>query len=83
MDPQASTSSVVSDPIRFLDACPVGLSSERQTSTIPIAENAALPRHQGAVNERWMYPSEQQFYQAMERKVGPCFLFFIFENGGI
>lgn len=55
--------------------CPVGSSSsgglttDRQESSIPIAGEAKLPKHQGDDHENWMYPSEKQFYEAMKRKV--------------
>lgn len=54
------------------------LNTARAASSIPIADPSSVPQHQqgpaaaaahgrsgGAV---WMYPSEQQFYNAMERK---------------
>jgi hypothetical protein len=51
-----------------------GLSTERRASSIPVADPAAVPQHQqgaaGAAGDAvWMYPSEQQFYNAMARKV--------------
>lgn len=55
--------------------CPVGysssggLTSDRQESSIPIAGEAKLPKHQGGDHANWMYPSEEQFYEAMKRKV--------------
>jgi hypothetical protein len=45
------------------------LSQQRQRSSIPIAASQ-LPQHQADGAEVWMYPSEQQFYNAMKRKVG-------------
>lgn len=46
------------------------LDTSRQRSSIPIAAES-LPQHQkGAESEVWMYPSQQQFYNAMKRKVG-------------
>jgi len=46
------------------------LSTSRQASTIPTAEGQDMPTHQGAEGGGvWMYPSEQQFYNAMRRKV--------------
>jgi hypothetical protein len=51
------------------------LSTARAASTIPIADPAAVPAHQqaaaagGSGESVWMYPSEQQFYNAMARKV--------------
>jgi hypothetical protein len=45
------------------------LDTSRQRSSIPIAAES-LPQHQkGAEAEVWMYPSQQQFYNAMKRKV--------------
>lgn len=46
------------------------LSTQRQASSIPIAASQ-LPQHQQeAAADVWMYPSEQQFFNAMQRKVG-------------
>lgn len=42
---------------------PFVLSTERQTSSIPKA---------GTENERWVYPSQQMFFNAMIRKVSAC-----------
>lgn len=53
----------------FSDVCPAQLSSNRQISSIPISNDAKLPPHQADPSQNWMYPSEKQFYQAMERKV--------------
>ena len=39
---------------------PFSLSTERQVSSIPKADNEG---------ERWVYPSEQMFFNAMVRKV--------------
>ena len=50
-------------------ACPAQLSTQRQTSSIPVADDASLPLHQQERTENWIYPSEQQFYDAMQRKV--------------
>jgi hypothetical protein len=44
------------------------LSTQRQASSIPIAASQ-LPQHQQEGGDVWMYPSEQQFYNAMKRKV--------------
>jgi hypothetical protein len=44
------------------------LSTQRQRSSIPIAASQ-LPQHQQDGADVWMYPSEQQFYNAMKRKV--------------
>uniref|UniRef100_A0A383V203 Holocytochrome c-type synthase n=1 Tax=Tetradesmus obliquus TaxID=3088 RepID=A0A383V203_TETOB len=44
------------------------LSTQRQASSIPIAASQ-LPQHQQeAAADVWMYPSEQQFFNAMKRK---------------
>lgn len=47
------------------------LSTHRQASTIPIATTDTLPAHQDQTSssETWLYPSEQQFFNAMKRKV--------------
>lgn len=53
------------------------LSTQRLASSIPIADPSSVPKHQqgaaqaadGSENPVWMYPSEQQFYNAMARKV--------------
>lgn len=45
------------------------LDTSRQKSSIPIAAGE-LPKHQENGTDVWMYPSEQQFYNAMTRKVG-------------
>jgi len=58
-------------------AAAAALSTARKASSIPIADPSAVPQHQqGAVQDRegkghavWMYPSEQQFFNAMARKV--------------
>ena len=42
---------------------PFVLSTERETSSIPKS---------GTDNERWSYPSEQMFFNAMVRKVSAC-----------
>lgn len=44
------------------------LGTDRQMSSIPIAASE-LPKHQQGGSDVWMYPSEQQFYNAMKRKV--------------
>jgi len=45
------------------------LDTTRERSSIPMAANE-LPKHQqGAEADVWMYPSQQQFYNAMKRKV--------------
>ncbi|KAI8476202.1 MAG: cytochrome c/c1 heme-lyase [Monoraphidium minutum] len=51
------------------------LSAARAASSIPIADPSAVPAHQqgvagssGGEQAVWMYPSEQQFYNAMARK---------------
>lgn len=47
------------------------LSTQREKSSIPLAAPDSLPKHQeGAAEEVWVYPSEQQFFNAMKRKVG-------------
>lgn len=48
------------------------LSMHRQASSIPTATAEQLPEHQGEAAGQagvWMYPSEQQFFNAMRRKV--------------
>ncbi len=59
-------------------AAGAALSTGRLASTIPIADPSAVPPHQqgeapaadggGAPRAVWMYPSEQQFFNAMTRK---------------
>lgn len=44
------------------------LDTSRQKSSIPIAASE-LPKHQENGTDVWMYPSEQQFFNAMKRKV--------------
>jgi hypothetical protein len=45
------------------------LDTARQRSSIPMAASE-LPKHQqGAEADVWMYPSQQQFFNAMKRKV--------------
>ncbi|KAL3815695.1 hypothetical protein ACHAXA_004875 [Cyclostephanos tholiformis] len=51
------------------------LSTQRVVSSIPRGEvhdgdssTASVPTHQPARSDRWQYPSEQQFYNAMLRK---------------
>lgn len=48
------------------------LDTSRQKSSIPIAASE-LPKHQDGGADVWMYPSEQQFYNAMRRKVCSCY----------
>eukprot|EP00879_Flechtneria_rotunda_P016092 GHRR01016833.1.p1 GENE.GHRR01016833.1~~GHRR01016833.1.p1 ORF type:complete len:222 (+),score=51.89 GHRR01016833.1:36-668(+) len=43
------------------------LDTTRQRSSIPIATDQR-PQHQEPGTDVWMYPSEQQFYNAMQRK---------------
>lgn len=46
------------------------LSSQRAKSSIPLAAADSVPKHQdGQAEEVWVYPSEQQFFNAMRRKV--------------
>ncbi|KAF8321103.1 cytochrome C1 heme lyase, partial [Clavulina sp. PMI_390] len=45
-------------PIPSASTAPRGLSQERETSSIPRAD----------ADEKWVYPSQAQFYAAMERK---------------
>lgn len=44
----------------------VMLSTERSISTIPKGEYT--PHHQPEQTEKWVYPSEQQYFNAMKRK---------------
>lgn len=46
-----------------------GLGTQRQTSSIPMAEPASSS-HQPGDSPVWVYPSEQMFFNAMKRKVG-------------
>jgi hypothetical protein len=50
------------------------LSVQREKSSIPIAPADDVPKHQeGSTQDVWVYPSEQQFFNAMKRKVSvPC-----------
>ncbi|GFR52761.1 hypothetical protein Agub_g15373 [Astrephomene gubernaculifera] len=45
-----------------------GLSSQRQTSNIPMSPPEKLPPHQQSGQDFWVYPSEQMFFNAMKRK---------------
>lgn len=45
-----------------------GLDTSRQKSSIPVSASD-LPKHQQGGTDVWVYPSEQQFYNAMKRKV--------------
>lgn len=43
------------------------------TVWVPSASGAnEAPQHQGGTHDRWVYPSEQQFYNAMRRKGWPA-----------
>ena len=44
------------------------LSSQRQSSNIPMKQAETLPHHQQASQNVWVYPSEQMFFNAMKRK---------------
>lgn len=50
----------------------IPLSTQRETSSIPRGDaeetEAKRPSHQPDNSPRWMYPSEQQFYNAMVKK---------------
>jgi cytochrome c heme-lyase len=48
----------------------IPLSTQRVVSSIPRADDKAdeIPQHQPSSNHKWVYPSEQQFYNAMRRK---------------
>jgi len=51
----------------------IPLSTHRVISTIPKSDKVVCPTHQVAIdeeksNDNWVYPSEQQFYNAMRRK---------------
>lgn len=48
----------------------ISLSTQRQMSSIPMAASDSVPMHQGSTAHNvWVYPSEQQFFNAMKRKV--------------
>ena len=44
------------------------LSTTRKVSSIPKVEGSPLPGHQPEGVDKWVYPSEQQYYNAMKRK---------------
>lgn len=44
------------------------LSNVRAVSNIPRVPSASMPEHQPKGVERWVYPSEQQYFNAMKRK---------------
>lgn len=44
------------------------LSKSRVVSSIPKLEGSPLPGHQPEGVAKWVYPSEQQYYNAMKRK---------------
>ena len=46
----------------------ISLSTQRVVSSIPRGEADNIPAHQIPDVQRWQYPSEQQFYNAMLRK---------------
>ena len=46
----------------------ISLSTQRVVSSIPRGEADNIPTHQIPDFQRWQYPSEQQFYNAMLRK---------------
>lgn len=75
--PMAPASSSSSSPAPQPKGQPVQLSTERETSTIPRFSADSLPElasPEGAASyatpqsENWVYPSQDQFYRAMERK---------------
>ena len=45
------------------------LGAQRHRSSIPMADPANVPHHQGQGQDTWLYPSERMFYTAMKRKV--------------
>ena len=56
---------------------PCGMHSTAIAAAIPavctISSGAnEAPQHQGGTHDRWVYPSEQQFYNAMRRKGWPA-----------
>ena len=44
------------------------LSKTRAVSTIPKVDHELIPQHQPKGVDRWVYPSEQQYFNAMKRK---------------
>jgi len=44
------------------------LSTVRAVSSIPKADQISPPKHQPNGVDRWVYPSEQQYFNAMKRK---------------
>jgi cytochrome c heme-lyase len=60
--------------------CPVGIETSSSENMVPSSSSAStpvvslskdqssIPAHQPDFSEKWVYPSEQQFYNAMKRK---------------
>jgi len=53
---------------RVISSIPRGSDASDQSSDDDTAKASAVPAHQPTNSSQWMYPSEQQFYNAMRKK---------------